>query len=313
MRIMRELWEEKGYGYLNLSEQNLRDQAAKLEKTLGDVGQKISKSIGTSERKRKDESVECFQNVNTEDQDFHSIAVPDEQCFQNANIRDQNLHNRAVPDEQLDTLTSEARELLESSAHIYTEIHPCEGDFSNRTIDTRTKEKPTKGDLEKINKVIDELMKQCRIFPLDHPFSYLWVANCVLYSVVTAFLLCKGWKKQGSNRSSEYKSKRSKLQIIYEEEVGSIRKKISIAKAEIDRLKENRKVTKKGRRNRVILQKECKVLSIASLVSYMERQKFALRKLKRAFCRRKKNEEARVLNQQFKDDAGRVYANMRRC
>ena len=30
------------------------------------------------------------------------------------------------------------------------------------------------------------------------------------------------------------------------------------------------------------------------------------------FCRRKKNEEARVLNQQFKDDAGRVYANMRK-
>ena len=94
--------------------------------------------------------------------------------------------------------------------------------------------------------------------------------------------------------------------------MGSIRKKISIVKAEIDRLKENRKVTKKGRRNRVILQKECKVLSIASLVSYMEKQKFALRKLKRVFCRRKKNEEARVLNQQFKDDAGRVYANMRK-
>ena len=44
----------------------------------------------------------------------------------------------------------------------------------------------------------------------------------------------------------------------------------------------------------------------------MESQKFALRKLKRVFCRRKKNEEARVLNQQFKDDAGRVYANMRK-
>ena len=43
----------------------------------------------------------------------------------------------------------------------------------------------------------------------------------------------------------------------------------------------------------------------------MERQKCALRKLKRAFCRKKKNEEARVINQQFKDDPGQVYANMR--
>ena len=131
-----------------------------MEKTLGDVGQKISESIGTREHERNDESVEHFQNANTEDQDFHNRAVPDEQCFQNANTGDQNLHNRAVPDEQPDTLTSETRELLESSAHIYTHIHPCEGDFKNRTIDIRTKGKPTKDDLEKINKVIKELMKQ---------------------------------------------------------------------------------------------------------------------------------------------------------
>ena len=52
------------------------------------------------------------------------------------------------------------------------------------------------------------------------------------------------------------------------------------------------------------------MIFIASLVNYMERQKCALRKLKRAFGRKKKN-EARVINQQFKNNAGRVYANMR--
>ena len=50
MWIMKGLWEQKGYGYLNLSEQNLRDQAAKLEKTLGNAGQKISESVGTRHR-----------------------------------------------------------------------------------------------------------------------------------------------------------------------------------------------------------------------------------------------------------------------
>ena len=114
------------------------------------------------------------------------------------------------------------------------------------------------------------------------------------------FVCTRDGKQQISNRSSGQKSKRSKWQIVYEEKAGSIRKKISIAKAETDRLKENRKVTKRGTRNREILQRECKVLSIASLVNYMERQKCALRKLKRAFGRKK-----------FKDDAGRVYANMR--
>ena len=43
----------------------------------------------------------------------------------------------------------------------------------------------------------------------------------------------------------------------------------------------------------------------------MENQKSILRKLKRGFPRSKKQEEARVLNQQFQTDASSVYANMR--
>ena len=105
-------------------------------------------------------------------------------------------------------------------------------------------------------------------------------------------------------------TKRSKWQLVYEEKAGCIRKNISMDKVEKDRLKENR-VTKKGKRNRENLQKECKVLSIASPLNYMGWQKCELRKLKRAFGRKKKNEETRVINKQLKDDAGRVYANMR--
>lgn len=77
------------------------------------------------------------------------------------------------------------------------------------------------------------------------------------------------------------------------------------------RLKENRKITKKGKRNRAILEQECKGLSAVNLVSYMEKQKSILRKLKRGFSRSKKQEEARALNQQFQTDASRVYTNMR--
>ena len=34
IRIMKDLWDAKGYGDLGLLSQNLRDQAARLEKTL---------------------------------------------------------------------------------------------------------------------------------------------------------------------------------------------------------------------------------------------------------------------------------------
>ena len=76
-------------------------------------------------------------------------------------------------------------------------------------------------------------------------------------------------------------------------------------------IKENRKITKKGKRNRAVLEKECKGLSAAKLVSFMKKQKAILRKLKRGFSRSQKNEEARVLNQQFQADTSKVYANMR--
>ena len=53
----------------------------------------------------------------------------------------------------------------------------------------------------------------------------------------------------------------------------------------------------------------CKQISAESLVSYIEKKKTALTKLKRAFIRKKKVEEARCVNSQFKTDPGKVYAS----
>ena len=41
MKIMKDLWEETEYRHLELTSQNLRDQAEKVEKTLGNVRQTI--------------------------------------------------------------------------------------------------------------------------------------------------------------------------------------------------------------------------------------------------------------------------------
>ena len=42
----------------------------------------------------------------------------------------------------------------------------------------------------------------------------------------------------------------------------------------------------------------------------MEKKKSLLRKLKKGFCRRKKQEEARSLNRQFRQEPNRVYINV---
>ena len=89
-----------------------------------------------------------------------------------------------------------------------------------------------------------------------------------------------------------------------------LRKMITIAKAELERLRENRKLTTKGWKNRrlYMLLEECRVVSSAELVNYMEKKKSQLRKLKGNCIKEKKQDEARSLNRQFKQDARSVYA-----
>ena len=46
MKVMKDLWDAMGYSSLNLLRQNLRDQAANIEKSLGKVGETIRRNVG---------------------------------------------------------------------------------------------------------------------------------------------------------------------------------------------------------------------------------------------------------------------------
>ena len=52
MRIMKELWDDSVCGHVDLTSQNLRDQAARLKKTMGDVTCVISESVGQRAEER---------------------------------------------------------------------------------------------------------------------------------------------------------------------------------------------------------------------------------------------------------------------
>lgn len=74
----------------------------------------------------------------------------------------------------------------------------------------------------------------------------LHTEGITLYSVVAAFLAYKGWKRPstGNGRRKE----NAKWRRVYEEKAKDIRKKISSAKSEVDRL--NGKIVKLLRRTR---------------------------------------------------------------
>ena len=86
-------------------------------------------------------------------------------------------------------------------------------------------------------------------------------------------------------------------------------KNIFIAKAEIERLRANRKMSKKGKKNGEKLLQELKNLSIAELIRYKDREKSRLRKLKKGFWRSKKQEEARQLSRRFHLDPKSIYSD----
>ena len=86
-----------------------------------------------------------------------------------------------------------------------------------------------------------------------------------------------------------------------------IRNMISIAKADLERLRENKNITWKGINNRNFLKEQCKTIAAFDLENFMERKKSTFRKLKKRFSRKKK---ARIANRNFKLHPGHVYANM---
>ena len=121
--------------------------------------------------------------------------------------------------------------------------------------------------------------------------------NCILYAVVVAFLFYKNWKKPAETKGQkERKTQSQKMKDAYIAKATELRRKISIAKAELERIKANKKMSKKGKKNRAMLENDCGKVSAVTLVTYMEKKKPDLRKLKQCHYRKQKQEESKVLN-----------------
>ena len=212
MQLMKELWNDKGYAGLNLSCQNLRDQAAKVEKSLGDVSEVIMNNVG----RRETELYETNElTVDSEDQFIFGCETINSQCEQST---PSNLHTSANIQSQEDPadvlINTQIKTILEIACPLYESVAAIPGDFSARTVDTRTKERPTLADIENINKASSELMRQKSTgIPRESgdPFIILWSLNCVLYSVVVAFLLQKGWKKDQVKGKKTERDQRIKI------------------------------------------------------------------------------------------------------
>ena len=114
MKVMKELWDTKGYANLNLSSQNLRDQAASIEKSLGNVGEAIRNNVGqeVQESTSQNEREEHVNTGNNLEENLHTNSTFEE-----------NLHNTPTSEVPVESgLNNEAQKIAHKAKIIYTSI-----------------------------------------------------------------------------------------------------------------------------------------------------------------------------------------------
>ena len=145
MRVMWEKWNEKGYAGLDFSSHNLRDQAGHLEKSKGHVRDTIIRSLEIPNNEQSEEgnfilqpeimSSNMQQSTQNAEVDLHITSStqtplgPD-----NASI-----NTSTGSDTSIDEVPSELAQL---AAQFLASVKQSPGDFSGRSYDTRTKQKP---------------------------------------------------------------------------------------------------------------------------------------------------------------------------
>lgn len=167
MEIMKELWDQHGYEYLAIPRKNLQNQAARLEKSLGNAANNILDKVGRQQgdetKRNNDENIENMANI-----DNISTEENANQLENGMNLH--SIHSTTPMGFTENQLTVEARALKEKASQMFEFVYSQPGDYGAREIDTRTKEKPTKRDIENINIVVGEIINQHILSPVEDPF-----------------------------------------------------------------------------------------------------------------------------------------------
>ena len=118
------------------------------------------------------------------------------------------------------------------------------GECGARKWHTRTRISPTASELKILNLVAQTLYEDGQEnIETESAGIRLWHYNCVIYATAAAWLLKTGKAKERNDKQTTQRSGNSK------KEIALVRREISIASAEMYRLQNNGKLTKKGKKN----------------------------------------------------------------
>ena len=154
MELMKELQDQMGHEDMGFTKQNLRDQAARLEKSLGNVTRAITNGIKTKRGGHNaagdlSNGRQIPKTADQEEPNLHTILTQNQQRDNGDLFSEPDLHTTLTKEQHLNNGDQERCSFLEPANRIMETISTHPGDYSQRDIDTRTKETPSTKDTEK--------------------------------------------------------------------------------------------------------------------------------------------------------------------
>ena len=142
MQLMYDLWIGKGYDYLGLTAQNLRDEAAHVERKLSNFSEPISIIVAEDISESHETSDVQLNNdyIHNNENDFETVN-----------------------DQLQDDTSAEVIVLSVKSETIISQIIEAEGDFTNRRWKTRLKKPPCAADTDLIDNTCNYLINQKQV------------------------------------------------------------------------------------------------------------------------------------------------------
>ena len=141
MELMKELWDQMGHEDTGFTKQNLRDQAARLEKSLGSVISTITNGIkakrgGDNAEGALNNGRQIAKNADQEEPNLHTTLTQSQQRNNGDLFSDPDLHTTLTQEQQLNNGDQERCSFLEPANRIMETISTHPGDYSQRDIET---------------------------------------------------------------------------------------------------------------------------------------------------------------------------------
>ena len=211
-------------------------------------------------------------------------------------------HGNDEPENLIESLSEPLKFVNTKLKECFETIVKGLGNYENREESTFVRKKPSKHELKSLSLIADNLVTSD---PLTEPTQTLWEINCSVYSVATAWRVCKDEIKRQKEKPKWKKTIQSKVTML--------RKEIPQITSEIKGLREHKRVSEEHKCNRSWMSKQLgdKVLSISNLSELNEKKKHQIRIEKSKMKLQELRYQRLRVSQLYVKDQGKVFRKFR--